>query len=69
MPPAAGTDSCGASGLQHLVGRSVTAAGDLSARGPVRILRPGDAMTMDYAPRRINVLLDAQDRIREITCG
>ncbi len=36
---------------------------------PVRVIRPGDAVTMDYNPSRINFELDAADRIARVTCG
>ncbi|MCL4187087.1 MAG: hypothetical protein KJZ85_05715 [Rhodobacteraceae bacterium] len=69
VPPGPGADACGASGVQHLVGRNVSAIRNMAFRGPVRILRPGDAMTMEFAPRRINFIVTAAGTIEEITCG
>lgn len=44
---------------------------DLKAFGqrPVRVLRPDSAATMDYSPVRINIKVDAHDKIIEVSCG
>lgn len=36
---------------------------------PNRVLRPGQPMTMDYRPDRINVELDDSDRVVRVFCG
>ena len=41
----------------------------LQQPGPKRILRPGQPMTMDQSGQRVNVVVDAQNRITRITCG
>lgn len=35
----------------------------------VRVLRPGDAATMDHRTDRLNIHLDGQDVIKELRCG
>jgi len=35
----------------------------------MRVIRPGDAVTLDYRPDRLNVRLDDDDVISEIGCG
>lgn len=35
----------------------------------VRVLRPGDAATMDYRIDRLNIRLDDNDRISALGCG
>lgn len=71
--PAAGQD-CSVDGLQDLVGRPATA--ELGAEAlrrshsrTLRWIRPGDAVTMDYSPQRLNINLDAQGRVERFTCG
>ena len=61
--------SCGADGLQGLVGqhRSVLAA--MTFRSPVRVIEPGMAVTMDFSPSRLNIELDATGRITRVYCG
>ena len=61
-------DACGASELQHLVGEPVEAAESASAPGDVRIIRPGEPVTMDYRTDRLNFELDARDRITRVYC-
>ena len=36
---------------------------------PIRIVRPGDAVTMDFNPNRINFELDDAGRVARVTCG
>ena len=71
--PAAGRD-CNTDGLQDLVGRPATA--ELGAEAlrrshsrTIRWIRPGDAVTMDYSPQRLNINLDAQGRVERFNCG
>lgn len=63
------TDACGASAHIHLVGASASEAEGISASGPVRVLRPGEAVTLEFRGDRLNVALDARDRIVRVYCG
>ena len=60
---------CGAAGLQDLVGSDVTALDGLNRQGPTRILHPGDPVTEDFSPQRLNVFVDPQGRISRLSCG
>ena len=62
-------DSCGATPYGYLIGEPATALERVLILRPVRVLRPGDAMTMDFNPERMNFLIDEGDRIARITCG
>ena len=66
LPP---EDACGAPGLQNLVGQPLAAFEAVGHDGTVRVIRPGQAVTMDYGPNRLNVVLDDRDRIIRINCG
>ena len=35
----------------------------------VRIIRPGMAVTMDYAPQRLNIEVNAAEIITRVHCG
>ncbi|MCA0921251.1 I78 family peptidase inhibitor [Pseudooceanicola nanhaiensis] len=37
--------------------------------GPIRVLKPGDMMTMDHNPRRLNVILDRRGNMVGVRCG
>lgn len=69
-PPAPIVDACGASGLQHLVGRPRT-----EIPVPVRPERQRVAcstcpVTMDFDPTRLNFFFEATTgRITEVRCG
>ena len=40
-----------------------------SAGHPVRVLRPGTAVTMDLRPDRLNIRLDEHDDLVDLTAG
>ncbi|MDI3335308.1 I78 family peptidase inhibitor [Defluviimonas aestuarii] len=65
-PPIA---SCSAEGLQHLVGQPESAFDPSGFDEPVRVIHPGDAVTMDFSLQRLNVEIDAEGRIAAIRCG
>lgn len=70
MPPAMPPATCDEAALSaELTGRDAALIDPAAFPGPVRIIRPGDMVTMDYNPNRINVRLDAQDRVASVTCG
>lgn len=65
---------CSAEGFGDLVGREATGAlGTEAVRRSgsrtLRWIRPGDAVTMDYRPDRLNVHLDARNRVERFACG
>ncbi len=67
VPPA--EDTCRAAGFASLVGQPVSRFDAQARQGPARVIRPGQPVTMDYNPLRLNVLLDANDRIVAFRCG
>ncbi|MEL7301299.1 MAG: I78 family peptidase inhibitor [Pseudomonadota bacterium] len=60
---------CGADALQGLVGQSREDLMRTEILGPVRIIRPGMAVTMDFLPARLNITLDAAERVTRVSCG
>jgi hypothetical protein len=73
-PPAAGEFQCVAEAGAWAVGNDVTA--DMVAKirtdthsRTVRVLRPGQPATMDFRGDRVNVMLDARDKVERVTCG
>lgn len=62
-------DACGASGLQGLVGQSSAVLQTMRFAGPVRIIEPNMAVTMDYSAARLNIWLNSAGRIDRVTCG
>jgi hypothetical protein len=73
--PAVGTGRrCNAAAAQALVGRTASSALGaealrLSGAGIMRWLRPGDIVTMEYREDRLNIELDANNRVLRLRCG
>lgn len=70
-PPPPGPDltSCHAVGLDGLIGRPVSLLPKNGAWSSLRVIRPGQMITMDYAPTRLNVRVDRARIILSMTCG
>jgi len=65
---------CDAEAAAALVGRPATAelgaeALRLAGARRLRWIRPGDMVTMDYSPQRLNIHLDARGRVERLACG
>lgn len=61
-------DTCGAARLADAIGAPISAV-DVDSLRPVRVIRPGQPVTMDYRFDRLNIELDAEDRVVRVTCG
>ena len=70
VPPAVtpAEDACGAQQYQALIGKPVTDAG-VPAEGPnVRYIRPNTQVTMDFRADRLNIDIDAGEKITGFRC-
>ncbi len=61
-------DACGARGYAGLVGRPL-AATSFPADLNMRLIRPGDLVTADFQADRINLKVDDDGIITEVSCG
>lgn len=66
--------ACSPGSAQRFVGQPASAANVEAARaaaaaGTVRVISPGQAVTMDYRPDRLNIDVDAQRVIIKLRCG
>lgn len=68
LPPAA-ADTCGAAQYANLIGQDATALERVLIMGEVRIIRPGQAVTMDFRPNRINFGIGPNNAIRSVSCN
>ena len=69
LPPEPAPGDCGASAMQGFVGQPESVLAATTFAVPIRIIHPGDAITMDYSPTRLNFEIDARGRIARIFCG
>lgn len=65
-----GSDECSARSQRGLIGGPIEDMAAVSAAAPkVRFIRPGDAVTMDDQPERLNIRLDEDGVVQEVYCG
>lgn len=73
-PPPAIANNCDAAPAQFAVGQTQTAplveevrqkSGALMAR----VLRPGQAVTMEFSGDRVNLVVDATNKVTAVRCG
>ena len=67
--PVAQADTCRAGDYAALVSQPATALERVLLLGKVRVIRPNQAVTMDFWPDRINFMIDDTETIAAITCG
>lgn len=67
--PSLTEDTCNAGRYADLVGQDATALEKVLILGMVRVIRPGDAVTMDFRAERINFAIDSSEKISRISCG
>ena len=66
--PAPSADTCNAAQYDSLVGQDATALERVLIMGQVRVIRPGQAVTMDFRPARINFNIGPDNRITSVSC-
>ena len=67
--PSPADDTCGASELTGYVGQDASILDTARFANPIRVIRPGDMVTMDFNPQRLNFDLDELGEILRIRCG
>ena len=65
---------CNADGARFAVGQPLTPQLEAAARvrsgaGVVRALKPGEAVTMELNGGRLNLDVDARNRVTDVRCG
>ena len=72
--PVYGEGRCDAKPAQSLIGRDASSALGaealkLSGAETIRWIQPGQVVTMEYRTDRLNIELDAQNKVKAIRCG
>lgn len=70
-PPAAVTpaDTCNMAQYTALIGKPATDPAVPVGSATVRIIKPGDQVTMDFSEARLNIELDAAGNVATLRCG
>jgi len=61
--------ACGAAAMQGLVGQDAAVLEGLRFSQPVRVIRPGMAVTMEYSEGRLTIEVDEAGVIVALRCG
>ena len=71
LPPAPQPDltSCNAVGLEGLIGAPASLLPTDGEWSALRIINPGQAVTMDYSATRLNVRVNEAGIIQSLSCG
>ncbi len=67
LPPQ--PDRCGIAALPPLRGEKMERLADFHLSGPLRVLWPGQEITNEVQPDRLNAEVDVTGRIRRLVCG
>src|SRR5690606_1944452 len=73
-PSAGGNGQCDASAVQSIVGetfsdRAAQNAQSRAGASTLRVLQPGQVMTMEYNPQRLTIVVDESRAIASARCG
>ena len=60
---------CGKAEVSHLNGQPFSALADYRLKGQLRVLRPGQGVTEDLMPTRLNAQVDDKGVIMHLFCG
>ena len=67
--PAPTDATCGADTLSAYIGQPASTLPATGPWGTIRVINPGMMITMDYSATRLDVRVDAANRILSMTCG
>ena len=60
---------CAAPDLQYLVGQPEDVLTTMKFGVPIRVIHPGDAVTMDFQSDRLNFIIGESGKIEKIECN
>lgn len=69
MPADATADTCNMAQYASLIGKPKTDPGVPAAGPTVRIINPGDQVTMDFQATRVNIDVNGAGVITAVRCG
>ncbi|QPH54468.1 I78 family peptidase inhibitor [Pontivivens ytuae] len=68
-PTEVGATGCDADGYAAFIGENEEIFTRSTFPAPMRIIRPGDVVTQDFNPDRLNFMLDETGTIVDVNCG
>lgn len=62
-------DTCMATGFRNLLGKPESVLNGIRFSMPMRLIKPGQSVTMDFDPKRVNFVSNDQGIITDIHCS
>lgn len=62
-------DLCDAETMQDAVGQLFAEVDTSGVKRVIRVIRPGEIVTQEYNPQRMNFYLDGNDTVTVVKCG
>ncbi len=69
IQPHPGQDTCQAAGYNPMIGKPGSILDGMRFSVPIRLIKPGQAVTMDFNPQRVNFFTNEQGIITSIRCA
>ena len=69
VEPEVVVSTCDPAGYDEFIGQNEEIFARSTFPAPMRIIRPGQAVTMDFNPERLNFTLDDSGTIVQVYCG
>ena len=69
VAPPVDLSSCSAEGMRVLIGREVSLLPDGGGWSSHRVIYPGQAVTQDFSPTRLNLYVNADGIVQSLNCG
>ena len=66
LPPVATT--CDGEAFRYLIGQNISVLAAMGLQGPVRVIGPNTAVTMDFRSDRLNIVHDVRGTIVDVGC-
>jgi len=61
--------ACGADRHQNLIGQSADVLAAMTFLAPMRVIKHGMSVTMDYSEQRLNITIGKNNKISDVFCG
>ncbi|WP_413728676.1 I78 family peptidase inhibitor [Sodalis sp. RH19] len=69
VKPLTADDTCMANNFRNLIGKPESVLDGMRFSMPMRLIKPGQAVTMDFDPKRLNFMSNKEGIITSVHCS